>query len=136
MDFLLYQNNYLILFVAVASGIMLAMPNLLKGGAKTLAVPEAVRLANQNDGLFIDIRNHDAFKAGAIPQARNIPVADINTKTGSLPKDKPLIVYCEQGRESMRIARSLRKKGFDQVYSIDGGLRGWLQAGMPVSKKH
>ncbi|MGE4370003.1 MAG: rhodanese-like domain-containing protein [Burkholderiaceae bacterium] len=136
MDFLLYQNNYLILFVAVASGIMLAMPNLLKGGAKTLAVPEAVRLANQNDGLFIDIRNHDAFKAGAIPQARNIPVADINTKTGSLPKDKPLIVYCEQGRESMRIARSLRKQGFDQVYSIDGGLRGWLQAGMPVSKKH
>jgi rhodanese-related sulfurtransferase len=136
VDFLLYQNNYLILFVAVASGIMLAMPNLLKGGAKTLAVPEAVRLANQNDGLFIDIRNHDAFKAGAIPQARNIPVADINTKTGSLPKDKPLIVYCEQGRESMRIARSLRKKGFDQVYSIDGGLRGWLQAGMPVSKKH
>lgn len=136
MDFLLYQNNYLILFVAVASGIMLAMPNLLKGGAKTLAVPEAVRLANQNDGLFIDIRNHDAFKAGAIPQARNIPVADINTKTGSLPKDKPLIVYCDQGRESMRIAGSLRKKGFDQAYSIDGGLRGWLQAGMPVSKKH
>lgn len=115
---------------------MLAMPSLLKGGAKTVNVQESVRLANQNDGVFIDIRSHDAFKAGAIAQSRNIPVADINNKLSSLPKDKPLIIVCERGRDSMRIAAQLRKKGFDQAVLMEGGLQAWMQAGLPISKKH
>lgn len=136
MDFFLDQNNLIILFVAIASGVMLAVPNLLKGGAKSVNVQESVRLANQNDALFIDIRSHDAFKTGAIAQSRNIPVADINNKLASLPKDKPLIIVCERGRDAMRIAAQLRKKGFDQAVLLDGGLQAWMQAGMPVSKKH
>lgn len=136
MDFFLDQNNLIFLFVAIASGVMLAMPSLLKGGAKTVNVQESVRLANQNDGVFIDIRSHDAFKAGAIAQSRNIPVADINNKLSSLPKDKPLIIVCERGRDSMRIAAQLRKKGFDQAVLMEGGLQAWMQAGLPISKKH
>jgi rhodanese-related sulfurtransferase len=136
VDFLLDQNNLIILFVAIASGVMLAMPNLLKGGAKAVNVQEAVRLANQSDGVFIDIRSHEAFKAGAIAQSRNIPVADINNKLGSLPKDKPLIIVCERGREAMRIAAKLRKSGFEKAVLMDGGLQAWMQAGMPISKKH
>jgi rhodanese-related sulfurtransferase len=53
-----------------------------------------------------------------------------------LPKDKPIIVVCDQGRESARIAGSLRKQGYEQAMSLEGGLRGWVQAGMPLSKKH
>lgn len=136
MDFFLDTNNLLALFVAITSGIMLAMPRLLKGGAKVITTSEAVQLANQKDGIFIDIRGNDAFKAGSIAQARHIPVADLPNKTNSLPKDKPLIVYCEQGRESLRIAGNLRKQGFTEAYSLEGGLRAWLQAGLPVSKKH
>jgi rhodanese-related sulfurtransferase len=136
VDFLLNQNNLIILFVAIASGVMLAVPNLLKGGAKGVGISEAVQLANQKDALFIDIRGHDAFKTGAIAQSRNIPVADINNKLSSLPKDKPLIIVCERGREAVRIAADLRKKGYEQAVVLEGGLQAWLQAGMPISKKH
>jgi rhodanese-related sulfurtransferase len=136
VDFLLHQNNLLILFVALASAVMLALPNLLKGGGKGVGISQAVQLANQKDALFIDIRSHEAFKAGAIAQSRNIPIADINNKLSSLPKDKPLIIVCERGREATRIAADLRKKGYEQAVVLEGGLQAWLQAGMPTSKKH
>ena len=114
---------------------MLLLPTLLKGGGKTVGVQQAVQLANQNQGLFLDVRSHESFKAGSIPQARNVPAADIASKLGTLPKDKPIIVVCDQGRDSARVAGSLRKQGYTEAVSLDGGLRGWVQAGMPLSKK-
>ena len=136
MDFFLDQTNLIILFTAVASGIMLLLPTILKGGAKTVSVSEAVLLANQKQGVFVDVRSPEAFKAGTVPQARSLPAADIQAKLGSLPKDKPIIVVCDQGRESTRIVGSLRKQGYDQAVGLEGGLRSWLQAGMPLSRKH
>lgn len=136
MNFFLEQTNLILAFTAVASGIMLLLPTILKGNAKTVGVSQAVQLANQKDGIFVDVRSHDLFKTGSVPQARNIPAADIQAKLGSLPKDKPIIVFCDQGRESARIAGTLRKQGYAQAVSLEGGLRGWVQAGMPLSKKH
>lgn len=135
MDFFLDQTNFIILFTAIAAGVMLLLPNILKGGGKTVGVSQAVLLANQKQGIFVDVRSADAFKTGAIPQARNLPAADIQAKLASLPKDKPIIVVCDQGRESVRIAASLRKQGYDQAVAIEGGLRAWSQAGMPLSRK-
>lgn len=136
MDFLLNTNNLILIFVALTSGILLAMPKLLKGGSKAINVQEAVRLTNQNDGQFIDIRSHDHFKAGNIPQSRNIPLADIKNKLNSLPKDKPLIIVCDMGRQAAGVTATLRKEGFQQAYTLEGGLRSWLEAGLPITKKH
>ncbi len=136
MDFFLDQTNLIILFTAIASGIMLLLPNILKGGAKTVSVSQAVLLANQQHGIFVDTRNAEAFKTSTIPQARSLPAADIQAKLNTLPKDKPIIVFCDQGRESTRLAGSLRKQGYEQAVALEGGLRGWSQAGMPLSKKH
>ncbi|MGB6104861.1 MAG: rhodanese-like domain-containing protein [Pusillimonas sp.] len=136
MDFFLDQNNLIFLFVAIASGVMLLLPNLLKGGGKTVSAQQAVQLANQQQGLFLDIRSHESFKTGSIPQARSLPAADLQAKLGSLPKDKPIIVVCDQGRDSVRVAGNLRKQGYDQAVSLDGGLKGWVQSGMPLSRKN
>lgn len=136
MDFFLDQTNLILIFTAVASGVMLMLPNLLKGGGRGVGVSQAVQLANQQQGLFVDVRPADAFKAGTIPQARHLPAADIQAKLKSLPQDKPIILFCEQGRESGRLAAALRKQGYGQAVCLDGGLRAWTEAGMPVSKKH
>src|SRR3546814_10943107 len=89
---------------------MLLLPNLLKGGAKTVSVQQAVQLANQSQGIFLDIRSHESFKAGSIPQARNLPEADLQAKLGTLPKHKPIIIVCDQGRNSARIASSEERR--------------------------
>ena len=135
MDFLLNDNNLLLVLVAVTSGVMLMLPKLLKSGAKNLSITQAVQMTNQKDGVFVDVRSPEAFKAGSIPNARNLPAADVLTRSGALPKDKPLIVFCEQGRSSVRVAATLRKQGHAEVYNLEGGLTAWLQAGMPLSRK-
>lgn len=136
MDFFLSQNNLLILVIALTSGFMLLLPTLMKGrSGGTVSSQQAVQLVNQQQGIFLDVRSADLFKTGSIPQARNVPAADIESRLNSLPKNKPIIVVCDQGRESARVAGILRKQGFEQAVSLSGGLRAWVQDGLPLAKK-
>jgi len=137
VDFILSGYNPFILLIAVVSGVMLLLPNLMQGGrGAAVGVSGAVQLSNQKNGVFIDVRPHERFKAGSILQARNIPLADIDAKINTLPKDKPLIVFCDHGRISSTAVSKLRKNGFTDAVSLEGGLTKWVEAGMPTSAKH
>jgi len=136
VDFFADQTNILLIVVAITAAIALAMPSFLQRGAKQVSVQDAVQLTNARDGLFVDVRSAEHFKAGNIPQSRNIPLADIANKTGSLPKDKPIIVVCERGRSAVGVVNTLKGKGFEEVYCLQGGLAAWIEAGMPLAKKH
>jgi len=130
VDFLLFQNNYLFVLVALIASLVRS-----RTGVRPVAVAEAVQMVNQKNALFIDIRSDDLYKAGHIAQSRHLPMADFHGKRAALPKDKPLIVVCERGRTSLPAARALRKLGFSEVYSLEGGLQGWDKAGMPIRRK-
>jgi len=137
VDFLLSQNNLLLLGVALVAALGLAWPGIMRGrsGVRSVPVHEAVQLANQKNAVFIDTRSGDLFKAGHIAQSRHLPVSDFTGKHGALPKDKPLIVVCEHGRNALSAAATLRKLGFAEVYSLEGGLQNWIKAGMPLTRK-
>ncbi len=138
MDFLLDQNNFIILAVAIVSGGMLLFGSVRKGGGTHyVSSHEAVQLANRERGVFIDIRNAEQFMAGTIPQARNIPNGDIDQQAAALPKqkDRPIIVLCDAGQKSNAIVNKLRQQGFERAVSLKGGLRSWVQDGLPLAKK-
>lgn len=135
MDFILSQNNLLILAIAVLAGIMLLIPSFFKGRAgRAVSSAEAVQMVNQKDAILIDLRSADQFKAGAIAQSRNIPAADLDAKASSLPKDKPVILVCDTGRSAPRSVAVLRKHGINEAYTLQGGIQGWLQSSLPVKK--
>ena len=136
MDFLSDQTNLLLIFVAITAAVALALPSFLQRGARQLSVGEAVKLANAQNGLFLDVRSSEHFKAGGVPQSRNVPQADLTNKLGSLPKDKPIIVVCERGRSAVGVVNTLKSNGFQDVYCLQGGVAAWVEAGMPLSKKH
>jgi rhodanese-related sulfurtransferase len=99
-----------------------------------VGVSEAVQMVNRSQGVFVDVRPAEKFQAGTIAQARNLPAAELQAKAAGLPKNKPLIVFCDQGRASVAAAAALRKQGLEAV-SLEGGLAAWVKAGMPTSKK-
>lgn len=135
MDFLLQQNNLLILGLAAISGTMLMVGSLRKGqSAESVSIQDAIRLVNQERGIFLDIRPTDKYREGSIAQARNIPSSELDDKASSLPKGRPVIVVCDVGQQSASAAGKLRKLGFEQAVSLKGGLRGWGQDGLPLSK--
>lgn len=135
MEFLYSQNNLLILVVAVLSGIMLLLPAFTKNrNGRPIGPSEAVAQMNQHDAVIIDIRSADQFKAAHIAQAQNVQLADLESRSNHFAKDKPIVVVCEQGRTSSKAVATLRKLGFDKVFSLDKGLQGWIEAGLPVRK--
>jgi rhodanese-related sulfurtransferase len=86
------------------------------------------------DHLLIDVREDREWSEGHVPGAihmsRGIIERDIETTVPD--KSTKLICYCGGGYRSALVAESLGKMGYTNVWSLDGGWRGWSEAGLPV----
>lgn len=80
---------------------------------------------------IIDVREESEFAAGHIPGAvhlsKGVIERDIETKYPD--KAAPLVLYCGGGFRSALAADNLQKMGYTNVISMDGGMRGWREAG-------
>ena len=136
MDFFSDQNNLLLIGIALGSGLALAWPMIQRGrGGATVSSTQAVQMINHQGAVLLDTRSIEAFQGGHIPQARHAPLADIEKKAASLAKDKPLILVCEMGRSTIDAASRLRAQGFTAVSVLDGGIKAWSTAGLPLTTK-
>ena len=105
-------------------------------GGKAITPQTATNLCNRDEGVIIDLRDADEYRAGHIASSINIPAGKALDRLNELEKfkDKPLILACDMGNKSSQLGRQLRGKGFDQLYRIQGGIRAWRADGMPVIK--
>ena len=136
LQFLISPQNLLIVGIALVAGILLLVPNF-KGSRSNggLSTAEAIQMVNRKQAIWVDVRTPEQFQAGHIAQARSLPAAELDQKAPTLPKAKPVIVVCDSGRESNKIAAKLRTLGLAEVFVLDGGMRAWSQAALPVTKK-
>lgn len=85
----------------------------------------------------VDVRTAAEHAEGYIPGTDfNIDVLeDTYTKiaTETLPKDKPVALYCRSGNRSKTAARILADKGYE-VIELGTGFRGWVAAGKDVMR--
>jgi rhodanese-related sulfurtransferase len=85
---------------------------------------------------LIDVREESEFAAGHLPRAvhlgKGVIERDIETKVPDL--ERPLILYCGGGYRSALAADAIQKMGYRNVISMDGGFRGWREAGYPLTK--
>ena len=136
------QKNpwHMMLFgTAVVTGGMLMWPlvsRLLGGSASQVGPTEAVQLINRRDALVLDVRDKADFAAGHIPNARNIPLPELGGRLREIEKFKarPIVVNCQSGTRSAAVCSMLRKNGFGEVFSLRGGIGGWVEASLPVEK--
>ncbi len=97
----------------------------------------AEQVANTSDGrLILDVRTPSEFADGHIKGAQNIDWngTDFEAQTASLNKNNPVYVYCLSGGRSGEAAAFLREKGFANVLELDGGMRAWSIANLPIEK--
>jgi rhodanese-related sulfurtransferase len=128
-------ENIILLAIAFASGAMLLWPMIMKRTAgASLNTLGATRMINDTQAIVLDVRATGEFDAGHLPNARNIPLAELDQRTGELPAGRPVIVCCNTGMTSAKGAAALRKAGREEVFNLDGGLNAWRQAGLPVVK--
>ncbi len=105
-------------------------------GIVHVTTQETVRLMNREHAQLIDLRDEATYREGHILGARSVPLAKLPTQLSSLEKykEKPLILVCQAGNQSMHALRTLRRHGFQKVYSLKGGFGAWRLANLPIAK--
>lgn len=127
-------DNLLLIGIAFVSGALLLWPLIARRSAGPLLdTLAATRLINDGASV-VDVRPAAEFSAGHLPNAKNIPVAEIEQRMKELPQGKPILVVCNIGQVAGKAAAALRKAGRDPVFSLNGGLKAWREAGLPVVK--
>jgi rhodanese-related sulfurtransferase len=70
---------------------------------------------------------------GKIPGAVHISRGNLETKVEAvIPRDANLVIYCASGNRSALAAVTLKEMGYQNVASMSGGFRGWVEAGGDV----
>ena len=130
-----FIDNIWLVALALVSGGALLMPTLQRGGSR-VSLLQATQLLNQGKSVVLDIRGPDDFAAGHIRDARHIPLKELKSRISELDKfkSKSVIVVCSSGSQSARAASVLKGAGFNEVYSLDGGLAAWRAQGLPTAK--
>ena len=86
--------------------------------------------------LLVDVREDNEWAKGHVPGAvhmgRGIIERDIEQRVPDT--NAKLILYCGGGFRSALVADNLQKMGYHNVESMDGGGKGWLEAGLPIAR--
>ena len=92
------------------------------------------RLENGESPTIIDVREESEYAAGHVRGAVHLGkgVIERDVEKQFPDADTELILYCGGGYRSALAADNLQRMGYTNVISMDGGWRGWKEAGLPV----
>jgi molybdopterin/thiamine biosynthesis adenylyltransferase/rhodanese-related sulfurtransferase len=104
----------------------------IQGGIREIDVVSAAASFREKSAIFVDVRELDECRAGAIPGATLIPRGLLEMRAESaIAPDREVIVYCASGTRSALAARTLAELGYREVSSLTGGFVAWKSAGHP-----
>ena len=131
-----FAGNHVLLVTALLAALAAVTfyeLRLRSQGATHVTAADAVRLINKG-ALVIDVRKPEEFEAGHIVNARNVPLDRMQQGEVHKQKSKILLAVCADGSTSGRAAGHLRKAGFENAFSLKGGIAGWRADNLPLVK--
>lgn len=134
MKFIL--DNWMLISVALASGLMLFLPVMQGAATAGLSAQQAVQMINREKAQVIDVCSAEEYAAGHLIGARHVPLDQLEQQLPGVAKNKsqPLILVCASGMRSKRAVVMAKKLGYEQAHSLTGGLKAWKEANLPVEK--
>lgn len=117
------------------SPAFLSLVTEIRKNVQEADIPALKTRLNAHEPLtLIDVREESEYRAGHVPGAiwmgKGIIERDIEHRYPD--KNEELWLYCGGGFRSVLAAENLQKMGYTNVISVDGGFRGWLDAGLPI----
>ena len=100
-------------------------------------VPEIKQRLDRGDKIhLVDVREESEFASGHLPGAKHLSkgIIERDIEKAVPDKDAEIVLYCGGGFRSALAADNLQKMGYKNVLSMDGGWRGWTEAGNPTEK--
>ncbi|MEY3010682.1 MAG: hypothetical protein RLZZ314_1324 [Bacteroidota bacterium] len=103
---------------------------------KDVNVKEFKSLMAQLDGaLLLDVRTPEEWAEGHLAGAAHKDYwgdAGFDDAMNSIPRNRPVLVYCAGGGRSALTAKELHDAGHMEVYNLETGIAGWIKEGQPV----
>ena len=83
---------------------------------------------------LVDVRERDEIARLAFDVANLIimPLSELEQRYAELPKDRPLILACQNGSRSLRATYYLMNKGYTNVTNMKFGMARWVARGFPI----
>ena len=115
----------------------LQIVNESKKNIRECSIDDVQKKLDRGDKFrLVDVREESEWAAGHLPEAehlgKGIIERDIEAKIPD-PKSE-IVLYCGGGFRSALAAENLQKMGYTNVWSMDGGFRGWKDKGLQVEK--
>ena len=83
--------------------------------------------------LLFDVRESEEYAVSHLQGARPAPSKDEALKAlQGVPSDQRIVLYCSVGYRSSELAQFLMKKGYTEVYNLEGSIFAWANEGRPV----
>jgi NADPH-dependent 2,4-dienoyl-CoA reductase/sulfur reductase-like enzyme/rhodanese-related sulfurtransferase len=95
---------------------------LLRGDHPQVDLEVVLNDASDQPPFLVDVRTHQEFSRGHIPDAVNIPLDELRSRLEELPKGKKIAAYCQVGQRGYLATRILLQAGFPAV-NIGGGYK-------------
>ena len=116
---------------------LLRLIERLRGSPAWIEANELKRQLDRGEAVtVVDVRGHDEFVGplGHIAMARNIPVAELESRLAELAglERGPVVLVCRTDKRSAMAARTLRTAGFTQVNVLRRGMEQWNEIGLPA----
>ncbi|MDU0810778.1 MAG: rhodanese-like domain-containing protein [Burkholderia sp.] len=139
MKFFMDYKNLALLVIMIVSGSLLAVRQLTlyRRSRNTLSSIEATQLINCRNAVIIDVRSLADFEIGHLPFSKQINISEIREKITQIVKNKgaSVLIVCQNGKQSQKVAHIATEAGYTEVYVLDGGIVSWQQSGMPIIRK-
>ncbi len=106
-------------------------------GVKHITPEKAFALLEEQKAILIDVREADETKRDEIPMENVFyhPMSVILDRMNYIPKNQNIILICNEGVRSTKIANLLNRAGYPSIANLDGGIVSWIQANLPYRKK-
>lgn len=125
------MKKLLIILLSIASFTLFAK------NAPLISQKDFVALQESNSpAIVLDVRSAKEFAEGHIKGAINISYDELADRLAEVSqfKTKKVVVYCRSGRRAGIAETLLEENGFKNLKHLDGDMKGWLKAGLPVEK--
>ncbi|HEY7088154.1 MAG TPA: rhodanese-like domain-containing protein [Tepidisphaeraceae bacterium] len=115
----------------------LQIVNDAKSRIRELGVDDVKQKLDRKEKFhLIDVREESEFAAGHLPKSQHLGkgIIERDIEMRFPEPDAEIILYCGGGFRSALAADALQKMGYTNVWSMDGGFRGWKDAGLSLEK--
>ena len=72
----------------------------------------------KNGAIFVDVRSAAEFASANAPGTINIPLQELGSRLGEIPKSAPVVLCCASGSRSGMAKLLLKRNGYPEVYNI------------------